>query len=88
MRMVYREDINFQPMTVFQLVLHVDAKFLFIDTKSDGSINAWFEVDNEEPTELRSFALYATGASIRENAKYLGSVIQGELVWHLYELFN
>jgi hypothetical protein len=46
------------------------------------------DIDNDN-TELRTFILYFTGASIDEKDSYIGTDIDGNgLVWHCFERFN
>ena len=46
----------------------------------------WAEVDPEQPIERRRFWCIGTGhGAVPENAKYLGSVVENDYVWHLYE---
>jgi hypothetical protein len=52
----------------------------------------WFECneEDEEDTELRTFAMIGTGAAIPDDAYYLGMThhLGGQMVFHIYELLN
>jgi len=54
----------------------------------DGEPMIWALVDTEEiETETRLFRFVGTGQEIRDSIKeYVGSVIDGRFVWHLYEV--
>ncbi|MEO2054704.1 MAG: hypothetical protein ABGX83_05335 [Nitrospira sp.] len=50
----------------------------------------WAVVDPAQPTERRTFVLYGTGATMVETGihSYVGTYqeLDGDLVWHLFEL--
>lgn len=51
----------------------------------NGFVCVWFECDPE--AEMDSFALYCVGTGfgkVNEKRKYLGTVIDGDYVWHFY----
>jgi len=45
----------------------------------------WMEVSLIEPEERRLFVLYGTGQLIDDNDIPVGSYIDGDFVWHIYE---
>lgn len=54
-----------------------------------GDICIWAEVDipyEEDKLETRYFSIYGTGQNINlDNSKYIGTVFENNLVWHIYE---
>lgn len=54
-----------------------------------GDICLWAEVDvpnDTEELETRYFAIYGTGWEMDlDNSKYIGTVFENNLVWHVYE---
>jgi len=64
--------------------LPIGAKFLHFDIQT-GKFSAWFEVDPTMEKEDRTFFVIGTGMPIVEGEVYLGTVLEGEFVWHLYE---
>ena len=52
----------------------------------NGVYHIWAEVDPEEFCTNRTFRIVGTGQSIPEgNNEYLGTILDGVFVWHLYE---
>lgn len=60
-------------------------KFVGVDPAT-GLLAFWAEVDANASTKPRRFQVCGTGLSVPDRAAHLGSVIQGTLVWHLYEI--
>lgn len=54
-----------------------------------GWLCAWFELEDGSGRvvegQRRSFLLHGTGHPISAHEVYLGTLIDGEFVWHLYE---
>lgn len=51
-----------------------------------GLMAFWAEVFPNEAKQERFFQVVGTGHDIPDGACHLGSVVMGELVWHLFEL--
>ena len=51
-----------------------------------GLLAFWAEVIPTMPKAARRFQVVGTGHDIPDRAKHLGSVVMGDLVWHLFEL--
>lgn len=56
--------------------LHVD--------NQHGDVCVWFEVDTTKPTKDIILYSVGTGWAVPEFAKYIGTVLLGEFVWHVY----
>lgn len=79
------------PAGHFALQLPRGARFVLFAEQhrpwGDGGLYAWFLVDPAaRETELRSFRIAATGASIDPAARHLQSLLHSnQTVWHLFE---
>lgn len=61
------------------------AKVLWV-AMQDGRACLWAEVDEYAPVEKRRIEIRGTGHPLPAPIDYLGSVIQGPFVWHIYEM--
>lgn len=66
-----------------------NAKIVHVGIQKRYTVSAWYERSFEEafatPYEEHVFQVYGTGHPIPLDAEYVGTVIDGILVWHLYE---
>lgn len=62
-----------------------DAVIRHIGHQNQLEICIWAEVVNTQATSLRTFRVYGTGHEVAHGGDYLGTVIDGQFVWHLYE---
>lgn len=46
----------------------------------------WALVEEEAPKEARVFACVGTGWNVEEGARFVGTAVKGEYVWHLFEV--
>lgn len=53
----------------------------------DGDIQIWAEVDTRQDPSNRLFAVYATGQPIKTLGSHIGTVQDGGLVWHIFEVY-
>ena len=71
----------------------IEAKLLYV-SEQHGEICIWAEVEDNLPTEERTFEVYGTGHSILEEAfisrKYIGTakMDNGTYIFHVYEYIN
>lgn len=77
--MVHKYRIENKPMQ-----LPHDAIFLRFDMQ-DGEPTAWFEIRIDSTKVYKRLFMYGTGQLIPESAMYLGTCIDGDCVWHLYD---
>lgn len=49
-------------------------------------VEVWVEVELDEPTLPRAFQCYGTGHLIPGDVDYVGTAIDGQFVWHVYEV--
>jgi hypothetical protein len=81
--------------TVFKYLVPLEDEVVKIDmptgavlrhVASQGSMpTMWFEVDPEAASELRQFKVIGTGHVVPEGWDYIGTVMTGVFVWHIYE---
>ena len=60
------------------------ASFVRADMQ-EGIICIWFLVDRDEPKVERRFSVYGTGQDVPDTANYVGTVMDGPFVWHVFE---
>ena len=62
-----------------------DGKIIYVSSQTTRMINFWVELESNNQIELRHFIVIGTGHSIPDNSEYVGSIMSGAFVWHLYE---
>jgi len=60
------------------------AKFLHFANQENGGQCVWAEVDTAEPREWVQFRIHGTGQSIPAAGEYVGTLLDGPFVRHLY----
>ena len=50
-----------------------------------GALMLWALVDLDEPKESRTFDVYGTGNATPLDRRYVGTVLNGQWVWHVFE---
>ena len=50
------------------------------------TVTIWMEVPVSLRIETRRFQIFGTGHAIPDDATHRGTVMQGPMVWHVYEL--
>lgn len=68
------------------------AKILSVNAQ-DGELYLWAEVNTDQVLEHRTFAVFGTGWEIGKDLddderSYVGTVFEGALVWHVYEVLK
>ena len=97
MRTIWKYELTGWADGPVELRVPEGARFLHFDrqgwqTTSSGSVAAlcaWFEVESDPArlTQFFSVQVFGTGAPLsREARQYLGTVQDGQFVWHLYKL--
>jgi hypothetical protein len=90
MRTVWKFPINCNSIKDSQYQIFVQmprgAEVLCVMNQPMSGVCIWAEVDPELPHSRRVFLCVGTGhGSVPKAAKYIGSVVEHECVWHLYE---
>lgn len=71
-----------------QVPLGSKARFVGLDPIT-GNPAVWIHVmQHDEVKETKSFVIYGTGHKINALTEYVGSVIQGPFVWHIFEVLE
>jgi hypothetical protein len=81
MPVVHKVHVNLNDEV--HIVMPTDAKIVMVGDQQ-GAITIWFEHDNG-PLTTRTIYIHGTGHHIPAGRKHVGSLQQGEFVWHLYE---
>lgn len=71
------------------IALPADAVIRHVGSQDRLAVVFWAEVDTAREREMRRFRVFATGEPLPERADwaaYVGSVQDGPMVWHLYEV--
>ena len=69
-----------------QLILPVDAQLIHLNMYED-EITLWIMTHTKEKaTELREFEILGDNWNVENNRFYVGTVISGKLVWHVFEM--
>lgn len=91
MKVVWKYDVYLNSVTNSQglqvITTNRGAKPIFV-AKQDlerTSAQVWVEVDpNESPAAITIFSIGTGHGAVPEHAQYLGTVIDGDYVWHVY----
>lgn len=88
MKTIYKYEIQCNSVegSHFEFVLPTPkgAKPLFVGVQHRMTF-LWCEVDNEEQMEPLTLKIIGTGhGKVPEGGRYIGSVINGNYVWHVY----
>ncbi len=68
------------------IALPQDAEIVHFDMQGDTPC-IWVRIDPFATVQqTRQFWIMGTGSYIKDNLKYIGTVMYSTLVWHLYEL--
>ena len=62
-----------------------DATFLCAMRDPQGDFALWFEVDDEVEQSMHCFVCAGTGGTVPYGS-YITSVVDGQFVWHIYEV--
>ena len=63
-----------------------------IQTSPAGRVEVWIETEipdnwpNSDPSTTRDVVVVGTGQLLPDGSRWLGSCLDGPMVWHLYEL--
>lgn len=76
------------PLTIGNIsVLHMPAgaTVLHVGLDPGNRICLWAFVDTDLVSETRIFTVVGTGHEVPDGLEYIGSVVQGPFVWHVFE---
>ena len=79
-----------EPDFVIQEVeMPIGAQIISFGLDANNAICFWAKVDTEARKEMHLVACVGTGwpiDNIRDNAKFIGTVVHGPYVWHLFDV--
>lgn len=85
---IYKYDLTaaFNQNGVISIKAPKDAKWLYVAVQPHTGLCAWAQVNIDEPAEQVPHTLHiiGTGHTVPDNVAYIGSVIDGAFVWHVY----
>lgn len=82
MKTIYKYGI---PIAIeFSLQIPHNAKFLAFLMQPGQGPQTWWEVDTREALELKTFAIVGTFKPLPLLHTYLGTINEGEFIYHLY----
>lgn len=86
MRVVWKYPLHMRGWN--ELIVDASAKVVLVGTDPACRLPAiWLEHDPTAPVKaMRVFGVFPTGGTIAEHAEHVGSMIDGALVWHIYEV--
>lgn len=77
---------KFPVRTDAAVMMPVGARILHVANQPYVGPCLWAEIDPDAPEEPRQFAVVGTGQMVPEGASHLGTWLDGQFVWHLYEM--
>lgn len=66
-----------------EIEIHQGARPVLFGKQQD-RFTVWYEVDTGEPIITYEWFISGTGIRLPENARHIGSIIDGAFVWHFY----
>lgn len=86
MRRVYKYPLTFGPgQTQTTLELPYAYQFLHFGFQ-DGNPIVWALVNPDNPSVQRTLRVVGTGWDLEEGSEHRGTAIEGDYVWHLFEM--
>lgn len=84
MRTIYKYKVNLSAKPIY---IPQGATLCFVGlSPDDQSVAMWFDIpDIDAPSDARRFVILGTGHPVSSSEKYIGSVIDGTFVWHVFE---
>ena len=83
MRLIHK----FEVPTNGKIAASDDAVILKVDYQRN-VLTAWIETDTAENQIYHTLFVIPTGGEVPAGAKYINTVYQGPLVWHIFKLNN
>ena len=87
MRTVWKYDVPVDDK-VWPYDLPEGARPVHVECSDPVEVSVWFEVDTQAKREERRFVVIGTGHPAPDGGTYVdtATVLDGRLVWHLYEV--
>ena len=85
MRTIYKFTIDLQKDSEINVTMSEGAELLFVACQQEHILSCWYQTVVDRPQILRRFVVYGTGQTHHLGGKYVGTALDGQFVWHLYE---
>lgn len=95
MRTIWKYSINLRENTDAIIKMPFGAKIVHVASQQSAIVSFWaeFDMENSENLSARHFQVFGTGQEISKilnnwslnDLRHVGTTLDGELVWHLYE---
>lgn len=95
MKTIWKYSIELRKNSDVIIEMPFGAKIAHVASQQSGILNFWAELDveNKDNLESRHFQVFGTGQEISDvldnwslrDLRYVGTTLDGDLVWHLYE---
>ena len=90
MKKIWKFPLCKSPANIIGIYMPQESKILTVNIQYD-YFTIWAEVETSLLTVTRKFIIYATGEPFLsedyvKDAKYIGTIFQDSLVWHVYDL--
>lgn len=73
--------------SITRIDIPFDAKIALVGLDpATGGVAIWVQLEKTAEKETRRFRVYGTGQDIEPDDRHVGSVIDRDFVWHVYEM--
>ena len=87
MKTIWKYEIDvYSGLATFPIPL--SSRVVFVATQSPNVLTFWALVETNNLNEMREFKIFGTGSINDKGFEYMGSVVDGDFVWHLFENKN
>lgn len=83
MRAVHKYPLNMDEFPIIRT--HQDMIPFYVGNQHD-QLTLWGSVDTLKPIVYRKLQIVGTGHPAPDEVDYIGSVIMGDFVWHVYDV--
>lgn len=84
MRTVWKFPLALKPEQTIELPKGAVILFTAVPAMA-GEVTMWALIGADREMEPRRFAIRGTGHEVEEDLLYVGTVIDGSFVWHIFE---
>lgn len=84
-KMIHKQELSIAPNFEQHLFMPNASHIVKVGIQSPGYIALWYEHSNPDRLQSRFFEVFGTGQNIQEDRHHVGTVMDGDYVWHIYE---